>query len=334
MAKIHSVEWTPAILKTKTIQIALDANWMGLLGHYLGETTARAMAPWIPILRDVLTGIPLAEVDFTGAPYALSEEFNAVYRLHPLIPDEVPIKRVGAKEAHRKYPMVEVAFAKARQPLEDGATMDDVVYSFGTTNPGAVTIRNYPDFLRTLRLPADPENGRTKEQVLDLGAVDIIRDRERGVPRYNEFRRQLRMKPAESWLEMAGGVPGACEVNRNVDREELAKTLEEIYGDPAKSLAENLETVDNMVGMFCEPLPEGFGFSDTAFRVFILMASRRLSCDRFFTSDYTAEFYTQAGLDWIAETGMTTVLERHHPEVAKFIPKGQNPFAPWNNSKT
>jgi len=30
------------------------------------------------------------------------------------------------------------------------------------------------------------------------------------------------------------------------------------------------------------------GFSDTAFRVFILMASRRLKSDRFFTRDYNA----------------------------------------------
>ena len=38
----------------------------------------------------------------------------------------------------------------------------------------------------------------------------------------------------------------------------------------------DVDRVDLMVGMFAEDLPEGFGFSDTAFRVFILMASRRL----------------------------------------------------------
>ena len=54
-----------------------------------------------------------------------------------------------------------------------------------------------------------------------------------------------------------------------------------------------------MVGLYAEPLPQGFGFSDTAFRVFILMASRRLKSDRFFTRDYRPEVYTPAGLDWI-----------------------------------
>ena len=52
-----------------------------------------------------------------------------------------------------------------------------------------------------------------------------------------------------------------------------------------------------MVGLMCEPLPKGFGFSDRAFRIFILMASRRLKSDRFYTDDYTPEIYTQAG--WI-----------------------------------
>ncbi len=36
-----------------------------------------------------------------------------------------------------------------------------------------------------------------------------------------------------------------------------------------------------------EDFPEGFAFSDTAFRIFILMASRRLNSDRFFTDYFT-----------------------------------------------
>ena len=78
-----------------------------------------------------------------------------------------------------------------------------------------------------------------------------------------------------------------------------------------------------MVGLYAEPLPKGFGFSDTAFRVFILMASRRLKSDRFFTSDYNAEIYTQAGLDWIDETTMIDVLLRHYPELGAGAARGR-----------
>ena len=46
-----------------------------------------------------------------------------------------------------------------------------------------------------------------------------------------------------------------------------------------------------MVGPLHRP-PEGFAFSDTAFRVFVLMAPGRLKSDRFFTYDYRPEVYT------------------------------------------
>ena len=84
-----------------------------------------------------------------------------------------------------------------------------------------------------------------------------------------------------------------------------------------------------MVGMYAEPRPEGFGFSDTAFRVFVLMASRRLEADRFFTDDYRPEIYTQAGIDWVEANTMRTVLLRHFPQLAPALEGVENPFAPW-----
>ena len=76
----------------------------------------------------------------------------------------------------------------------------------------------------------------------------------------------------------------------------MAQAAEEVYGD--------LEKVDLMTGLFAEPLPQGFGFSETAFRIFVLMASRRLKSDRFFTDDYRAEVYTEFGLDYIQKNSM------------------------------
>jgi hypothetical protein len=78
--------------------------------------------------------------------------------------------------------------------------------------------------------------------------------------------------------------------------------------------------------------PPGFGFSDTAFRIFILMASRRLKSDRFYTDDYTAAVYTQAGIDWIDNNNMTTVLLRHFPELTPILQRTANAFAPWQVS--
>jgi hypothetical protein len=103
---------------------------------------------------------------------------------------------------------------------------------------------------------------------------------------------------------------------------DLAKELEMVYEG-------KLEDVDLMVGMFCEELPKGFGFSDTAFRIFILMASRRLKSDRFFTTDYRKEIYTKSGLEWIRRTGIKEVILRHHPNLKSAFEGVSNPFAPW-----
>jgi hypothetical protein len=90
-----------------------------------------------------------------------------------------------------------------------------------------------------------------------------------------------------------------------------------------------------MIGMFAEPKPMGFGFSDTAFRVFILMASRRLKSDRFFTKDFTPEVYTPLGMAWINNTSMTDVLLRHYPALRPAMRglDGSNAFVPWAGTR-
>src|SRR3989442_2122996 len=88
----------------------------------------------------------------------------------------------------------------------------------------------------------------------ELTAIDSLSDRERGVPRYNQFRRLLRKDPVKSFEELTGGDAA------------LAAELRDVYGN-------DLEGVDLMVGLYAEPLPDGFGFSETAFRIFVLMAS-------------------------------------------------------------
>jgi hypothetical protein len=117
------------------------------------------------------------------------------------------------------------------------------------------------------------------------------------------------------------------------------KSFEQLTDNPAwveqlRQVYDNdLDQVDLMVGMFAEPKPRGFGFSDTAFRVFILMASRRLKSDRFFTTDYTPRVYTPEGLEWIAGNSMATVLQRHVPQLAPALRGVENAFTPWAGAR-
>jgi len=170
-------------------------------------------------------------------------------------------------------------------------------------NPGAITLHNYPRFLQRLEQPDTPAN--------DLAAIDILRSRERGVPRYNDFRELLHKPRVVTFEELT-------------DNPVWANELREVYG--------HVDRVDLTVGLYAEPKPAGFGFSDTAFRIFILMASRRLESDRFFTKDYTPEVYTPCGMEWIERNGLASVLTRHAPELAPMLAGIQNPFAPWHRA--
>lgn len=54
---------------------------------------------------------------------------------------------------------------------------------------GAMELFNFPESLRNLVAETADENGDPLQlSPVDLAAVDVYRDRERGIPRYNEFR--------------------------------------------------------------------------------------------------------------------------------------------------
>lgn len=279
MAKIHTVEWTPAILAHPALQMGMNANWWGLAGETLTKMLGRLSS------SELISGIPGSGADQDGVPYTLTEEFVSVYRMHTLIPDNIAFFNAGSGKHEETYPIQDVVFQKARVPLEKNVSFADAFYSFGINYPGAITHNNYPSFLRQFTVP-----GEEVEVERDMGTIDILRDRERGIQRYCEMRRLLHMPAPKTFVELTGG------------DEELAQKLEGVYGD--------VEKVDMLVGCQCEPLPEGFGFSDTAFRVFILMASRRLKSDRFIATQFNKETYTPEGFHWVQHTTMKDVLNR------------------------
>lgn len=297
VAKIHTIDWTPAIIAHPTTVAAMRANWFGVLGERLTRRFGRLSG------SEVLCGIPGSAVDDLGVPYSLTEEFVAVYRMHPLIPDDLTVRDPADDRVLATHPFPDLGVESIRDRLTE-TPMDTLFYSFGRAHPGALTLHNYPEHLRHLTRPGRP--------LLDLATVDILRVRERGVPRYNEFRRQLRMPPVTSF-------------DRMTDDPAWARELAQVYGD--------VENVDLMVGLYAEPKLPGFGFSDTAFRVFVLMASRRLSADRFFTTDFRPEIYTEAGMAWVADNSMRSVLLRHFPTLAPALDGVVNPFAPWRSTR-
>ena len=294
MAKIHTLEWTPGILAHPALQISMSANWWGLIGERLHKMLGRIGT------GEALSGIPGSTLEHHSAPYYLTEEFVSVYRLHPLIPDDYQIYSSAndTKIASKSFTDIQGRFT--RGAFEEYG-LDDLLYSLGVEHPGAIVLHNFP---RTLQLFE-----RTSGEKLDLAAIDVMRDRERGVPRYNDFREALRMPRIRSFDTISSN-------------KKWCEEIREVYeGD--------IDRVDLSIGMLAEPPPKGFGFSDTAFRIFILMASRRLKSDRFFTENWKPEVYTPVGLEWLNNYGMKDVLQRHFPNLTPAFQDVPNAFAPW-----
>jgi hypothetical protein len=236
--------------------------------------------------------------------------------MHPLMRDDLEVRSARTGELLQTFQMMDGVVGTVEHLKvfsDDRWDMGDVFYSFGKCFPGAITLHNFPNFLRNFKRP-DGEH-------LDLASVDIMRDRERGVPRYNRFLQFLHKKPIRSFDEL-----------ENPLHPRLPAELRAIYGQTHGN--DNVDRLDLMVGLYSETPPAGFGFSDTAFRIFILMASRRLKSDRFIAKDFTPEVYTRAGIDWVNDNSMITVLLRHFPELTDALRDVNNAFKPWNNLVT
>ncbi|KAF8390045.1 hypothetical protein HHK36_024566 [Tetracentron sinense] len=191
--------------------------------------------------------------------------------------------------------------------------MEQMMVSMGHQACGALTLWNYPSWMRNL--VAHDINGENRLDPVDMAALEIYRDRERGVARYNEFRRNLLMIPISKWEDLT-------------DDEEVVEALHEVYGD-------DVEKLDLLVGLHAEKQIEGFAISETAFFIFLLMASRRLEADRFFTTNFNYQSYTEKGLEWVNKTeSLKDVIDRHYPEMARKWMRCSSAFSVWDSMPT
>ena len=265
-------------------------------------------------------------VNHFGSPFNFPEEFTTVYRLHPLVPDLIEFRQhTNANAIKTRIPVIETVRGASSGQMRSGS-LENWALSMGRQRLGALTLNNSPLFLQNLEMPhLGSPSGK-----LDIVALDIIRDRERGVPRFNEFRRQIGLKSLRSFDDFVNkhepeGSPA------QVNQREVVAQLREIYGthvcDASKIISrvqkndeggfindchgnadgsevDNIEDVDMVVGWLAEyTRPHGFAISETQFHIFILNASRRLFSDRFFTSSFRPEFYSHLGYQWVINNG-------------------------------
>ena len=399
IAKIHTIEWTTQLLYNEPLYRGMNANWTGLFDEQsrlsdVSERIRRRLADsrdpdksnllvslfasgsgivgmgsrmgdpsWSIANPDDLNG----GVTHFGSPFNFPEEFITVYRLHPLVPDLAEFRELAGdpNAIADMIPMVQTVRAGATASMRNGG-LASWALSLGRQRLGLLQLGNHPQFLQNLRVPRLP----SETGMIDVAALDLIRDRERGVPRFNEFRRQYGLRSFRSFDELAGQelaprlreiygthVCDASKVITEAQRDSAGNLINDCLGHPDGTEVDNVEDVDAVVGWLAEvpsSRPHGFAISETQFQVFILNASRRLFSDRFFTSSFRPDIYSSLGYEWVMNNGpgekqhepgapnghamqevapLKRVLLRTVPELAAQLEGVINTFDPWARNR-
>ena len=69
---------------------------------------------------EVLGGIPGSATNHHGVPYSLTEEFVAVYRMHPLLPDDFTFRSIATDEVVQERTFRELGVARRARPARRG----------------------------------------------------------------------------------------------------------------------------------------------------------------------------------------------------------------------
>jgi Animal haem peroxidase len=348
IAKIHTIEWTTQMLYNEPLYLAMNANWSGLLQKHplaekaleqvverLAKAESNKSTDWYSAFAagPGIFGLGSDKPDINGgvhhfgSPFNFPEEFINAYRLHSMVPDLIELRNLkdDSNVIRGKIAVVNTLRGKATETMRRYGIANWAL-SMGRQRVGALALHNHPLFLQNLEIP------RLKSATgkIDVLALDIIRDRERGIPRYNEFRRQYGLKQLTGFNDFIDPRLRADSPER-VGQQQDAVLLREIYGQhrcddskiittaqkngdgsaindclgqPNGTLVDNIEDLDTMVGWLAESTrPHGFAISETQLQVFILNASRRLFSDRFLTSSFRPAFYTDFGVQWVNNNG-------------------------------
>ncbi len=420
IAKIHTVEWTPALLDNPGLRMGMFANWHGLKTA-IGDVESVKIRNLIQntlgadarMLTSGLTGE--GTLNLYNVPFSLTEEFVSVYRMHSLLSDNINLMKYNTTtdKVEAVIPIDKTRDGDVEKLYTNTSkkySSTDWLYSFGRNKAGLMTLHNYPKFMENMEVRRNIQ-GQKKDQPIkmNMGAVDIVRDRERHVPRYNAFRRSLRMRPLKDFEELFvtskilyedasmkpasyqwvlnklktqikadaqkydmpmverdvnkiesvgvigniknavnGGKDGLLDAGVNLvpepvfyeyyyalpenDRTALLTNQEiEDIANMRKLYNNDVEKLDLLVGTLAEEDRfDQFGFGNTPFYIFALMASRRLMSDPFLSDLYTDEVYSKAGKNWVETETMISVIKRNFPELAPKLKGVKNAFHPWN----
>jgi hypothetical protein len=274
MIKIHTREWSN--------QMSIDPS-----DNFVTNTLSEFF----------ITGTPTAfQANYPLITHATPEEFVAAYKWHSYVPTTITLhnSKTGAVIGNVDY-----VGQFQNTTIIRTYGVEDVLVSLGMNSPGAVRLNNLPPKLQTFThayvtprfINPFAEPTCVIAPIIDMAAMDIIRDRERGIPKYNDFRN----------LVSLGQLPPAQYFDDISDTPATAAAMADVY-------QWTISDVDAIVGMHGEKMNSNQAIPVTMLAAFIPFVTSRLLNDRFYNVNYDAEHYTAWGIQRLRTVDFAQVL--------------------------
>jgi len=203
MARIHTVEWTTAIVQHPAGRAGQYFLWYGILGTLFGRKMmglTKFLRRFPASIGQFLVGISGSKTVMAGdnIAFAHSDEFIAVYRMHSLLPDKVEVFDSQKDKLIAVKDLSEIIFENGTA-VNTSVPLQDLFFSLGVGHAGALELRNYPTALRNL---VTPSLRGTPGHLLDMAAVDVWRSRESQLYRFNDYLKAVALPPYRSFDQL------------------------------------------------------------------------------------------------------------------------------------
>jgi hypothetical protein len=304
--RIHTGEWTPAVLPEKAVVRGLNTNIYGVLQSTFKDVEDRKIyRGWRP--DHPLFGLAGGRTDDDGSRYnGEPEQFPVAYQLHEAMLDSLKLWRIGDNASSETVPVEAMREMGARTLLEKEG-FSNLFNALGHQHMPALVGHNLPDFMTHMSVG--------DQAMIDIGAHDVTRMRERLGYGYNEALRQL----------------GQPQIKRFEDLRCDQKTIDNmyrVYGPGPEGLAK----LDLKVGIRNDMRRPLKGFDQWMFGVFEELASRRLKSDPWLTEKLRPRYYTKLGIHLIDSIPFNSFAKevRDQEKAVQGVKRGEVPVTMRN----
>lgn len=295
--KIHTAPWTDAVFAHPSVVQGLHANIFGRREWDKPADRQRIYDPYggnHPIADGLVSN---QELDY-AVPEAKGSNFADAYRFgHTIIPDIHYFPRIGEPTDKQTSEAINIKDLRELDGHRFLTTrgLGFAFYGLMHTRLGAPVAGNYAELFRRMD---------TEEGMIDLFEAEIIKDRQRGAPAYNDYLRSHNLPPLASFADL---FTDASASSAQVD------ALKRHYPG-------GVEDLDTPLGLLLNQYrPAGFAITNPGFQTFVFEATARIAKQAHLTRLWSPEHVGWTAINLVEAFNKEKLLHLHCPELRGYL---------------